>query len=53
MTGHGNVRFSDVELRNLRRYLEQGGFLHADDQLRDGQVVPTGNRARVSGPSAG
>jgi len=31
MTGHGNVRFSDVELRNLRRYLEQGGFLHADD----------------------
>ena len=31
MTGHGNVRFSDVEIRNLRRYLEQGGFLHADD----------------------
>src|SRR5688572_12955910 len=29
MTGHGNVRFSDVELRNLRRFLEQGGFLHA------------------------
>ncbi len=31
MTGHGNVHFSDVELRTLRRYLEQGGFLHADD----------------------
>src|SRR6266480_3917010 len=31
MTGHGNVHFSDEELRNLRRYLEQGGFLHADD----------------------
>src|SRR5258705_3974955 len=31
MTGHGNVRFSDVEIRNLRRYLEQGGFLHAAD----------------------
>ena len=31
MTGHGNVHFSDVEIRNLRRYLEQGGFLHADD----------------------
>src|SRR5256885_14261826 len=31
MTGHGNVHFSDVELQNLRRYLEQGGFLHADD----------------------
>jgi hypothetical protein len=31
MTGHGNVRFSDDDLRTLRRYLEQGGFLHADD----------------------
>ncbi len=24
MTGHGNVHFSDGEIRNLRRYLEQG-----------------------------
>lgn len=31
MTGHGNVRFSDRELELLRRYLQQGGFLHADD----------------------
>jgi uncharacterized protein DUF4159 len=31
MTGHGNVHFSDAELTLLRRYLEQGGFLHADD----------------------
>ena len=31
MTGHGNVRWSDEDLRTLRRYLEQGGFLHADD----------------------
>ena len=31
MTGHGNVRFSGDELPILRRYLEQGGFLHADD----------------------
>jgi hypothetical protein len=31
MTGHGNVRWSDDDLRTLRRYLEQGGFLHADD----------------------
>src|ERR1044071_6772500 len=31
MTGHGNVHFSDGEIKNLRRYLEQGGFLHADD----------------------
>src|SRR5260370_14185071 len=31
MTAHGNVHFSDVERRNLRRYLAQGCFLHADD----------------------
>ncbi len=31
MTGHGNVRWSDDELMILRRYLQQGGFLHADD----------------------
>jgi hypothetical protein len=31
MTGHGNVTFSDEEIRLLRRYLEGGGFLHADD----------------------
>src|SRR5881392_2225050 len=29
MTGHGNVHFSDEELRKLRRYLEQGGLLYA------------------------
>jgi hypothetical protein len=31
MTGHGNVRFTDREVVLLRRYLEHGGFLHADD----------------------
>lgn len=31
MTGHGNVRFSDADLQVLRRFLQQGGFLHADD----------------------
>ena len=31
MTGHGNVHFSDEELRILRAYLAQGGFLHVDD----------------------
>jgi Domain of unknown function (DUF4159) len=31
MTGHGNVRWSDQDLVTLRRYLVQGGFLHADD----------------------
>jgi hypothetical protein len=31
MTGHGNVHWSDRDLSTLRRYLQQGGFLHADD----------------------
>ena len=31
MTGHGNISFSEQEVRILRRYLEGGGFLHADD----------------------
>jgi hypothetical protein len=31
MTGHGNVHWSDSDLAILRRYLQQGGFLHADD----------------------
>ncbi len=31
MTGHGNVHFSDQEVLILRQYLENGGFLHADD----------------------
>ncbi|HET6837799.1 MAG TPA: DUF4159 domain-containing protein [Gemmatimonadales bacterium] len=31
MTGHGNVRWGIKDLATLRRYLEQGGFLHADD----------------------
>jgi hypothetical protein len=30
-TGHGNIHWSDDELRTLRRWLEQGGFLHVDD----------------------
>jgi|UniRef100_A0A7V3RH50 hypothetical protein len=31
MTGHGEVRFTDEEIKILRRYLANGGFLHADD----------------------
>jgi hypothetical protein len=31
MTGHGNVHWSDRDLSTLRRFLQQGGFLHADD----------------------
>ena len=32
MTGHGNVHFSDAELTVLRRWILQGGFLHASDK---------------------
>ncbi len=31
LTGHGNVRWSSSEALRLRRYLENGGFLHIDD----------------------
>jgi hypothetical protein len=31
VTGHGDIRLSDAEVGILRRYLEQGGFVHADD----------------------
>ena len=31
LTGHGNVVLSTQEVRQLRRYLENGGFLHIDD----------------------
>ena len=31
MTGHGNVLFSEQEVKNLRNYLIAGGFLHIDD----------------------
>jgi len=31
MNGHGNVRFSDEEARYLRKWMEAGGFLWADD----------------------
>jgi hypothetical protein len=33
MTGHGNVVFSDNEIKNLRNYLNSGGFLHIDDNF--------------------
>ena len=31
LTGHGNVNFSSQEVRNLRAYLQNGGFLYIDD----------------------
>ncbi|RQO31258.1 hypothetical protein DBR32_04625 [Taibaiella sp. KBW10] len=30
-TGHGRMFFTDAEAKNLRLYLEAGGFLHIDD----------------------
>lgn len=31
LTGHGNIRLSEEEVRRLRAYLENGGFLLAND----------------------
>jgi len=31
MTGHGNVIFSDTQITRLRNYLNNGGFIHIDD----------------------
>lgn len=31
ITGHGNIAFNENEVRRLRTYLENGGFLYADD----------------------
>jgi len=31
MTGHGNVRFTEAEMENLRAYLKAGGFIYVDD----------------------
>lgn len=31
ITGHGNMLFSELEVRNIRLYLEAGGFLNIND----------------------
>jgi hypothetical protein len=31
ITGHGNILFTDSEVKRLRTYFERGGFLYADD----------------------
>ena len=31
LTGHGNIRLSSKEIENLRKYLNNGGFLYIDD----------------------
>jgi hypothetical protein len=33
MTGHGKVEFSFSDAKNLRQYLENGGFLYIDDDF--------------------
>ena len=39
LTGHGNVVLAPSEVRSLRRYLEQGGFLHIDDNYGLDQAI--------------
>jgi len=31
ITGHGNIRFSDSEVKRLQKYLKLGGFIYIDD----------------------
>jgi hypothetical protein len=31
LNGHGNIKLTDREVKQLRLYLKSGGFLHADD----------------------
>lgn len=35
LTGHLPVRFTDLERRNLKRYIERGGFMMVDDHNHD------------------
>lgn len=39
LTGHGNVVFSNQEVKNLRKYLTGGGFLHIDDNYGLNQFI--------------
>ncbi|MFA7445292.1 MAG: DUF4159 domain-containing protein [Flavobacteriaceae bacterium] len=39
ITGHGNIVFNDTEVKNLRKYLLGGGFLHIDDNYGLDQYV--------------
>ncbi len=38
-TGHGRISFTEMEAKNLRLYLESGGFLHIDDNYGMDQYV--------------
>lgn len=39
MTGHGNIVFNNQEIKNLRLYLNGGGFLHIDDNYGMDQFI--------------
>jgi len=39
ITGHGNILFTDSEIKNLRKYLLGGGFLHIDDNYGLDQYI--------------
>ena len=39
MTGHGNVVFSESDVKNLQDYLKSGGFLHIDDNYGMDQYI--------------
>lgn len=39
LTGHGNVVFNDIEVKNLQDYLKSGGFLHIDDNYGMDQYI--------------
>ncbi len=40
LTGHGNVSFSEDDAKRLREYLEDGGFLYANDSYGMGTAFP-------------
>jgi hypothetical protein len=39
LTGHGNISFSDFEVKRLREYLISGGFLYIDDDYGLDQAI--------------
>ncbi len=41
ITGHGNIKFSDNELENIREYTSRGGFLYIDDDYGMDKSVRT------------
>lgn len=56
MTGHLPVRFTSAEARNLREYVERGGFVFIDDHNHDidgaFHRTVTAELARIFGPDA-